>query len=53
MVVLAAIIFSALMALRASHKEDVENQKFIEDEGQVYMERLENERRLRSDMNTG
>ncbi|TDQ35392.1 sporulation YhaL family protein [Aureibacillus halotolerans] len=39
-VLLAGILFSAVMMLRSGHKEDVEHQVYIEQEGQKYMERL-------------
>ncbi len=48
-VVLAGIIISAFMTVRSMRVEDQVNEKFIEEEGQVYMARMEKERQLRSD----
>lgn len=41
------IFFSGYMAYRAMKAEQALEQQFIEREGQVYMERIENERKRR------
>jgi len=41
------IFFSGYMSFRAMRAEQALEQQFIEKEGQVYMERMDNERRRR------
>ncbi|MCP8615496.1 sporulation YhaL family protein [Salirhabdus salicampi] len=47
-VLIAFILFSGYMALRAMRAEKQLEQQFIEKEGQVYMERIERERKKRT-----
>ncbi len=47
-VVLAGIIISAFMTVRSMRVEDQVNEKFIEEEGQVYIARMEKEKEMRS-----
>jgi len=50
-IVLAGIVISAIMTVRATNEEDAVNEKYIEEEGQVYMDRISKERQLKSEMN--
>ncbi len=47
-VVLAFICFSGYMSFRAAHAERKLEQHFIESEGQIYMERMQQEKDKRS-----
>ncbi|NGP43901.1 SigE-dependent sporulation protein [Bacillaceae bacterium SIJ1] len=46
---LAGILFCATMILRTGRQEDKQNEAYIEQEGQKYIERLEEEKRRRSE----
>lgn len=45
--VTAGIAFSGFMTIKTKKQEDVIDQQFIEKEGEIYMQRLEQEREKR------
>ncbi|MCM3004747.1 sporulation YhaL family protein [Priestia koreensis] len=49
--VVAGIFFSGFMAIKTAQQDREVEDEFIEKEGEVYMERLEQERERRKDVN--
>ncbi|MBP3040452.1 sporulation YhaL family protein [Bacillaceae bacterium Marseille-Q3522] len=48
--VVAGIIFSAYMAIRSGKKERQEEKQVIEEEGNIYMERIEKEKKAKNNI---